>query len=515
MRDFTSHQMPGFTVTSDRNPLFMLLPALFLMLGVIFFLFLFVMDLGESAFELERPYLIPWVIATGLVVVAPSVYLKYRNEFSVTHPLVFAALTYFFPIFFLGGLSLAFGLSSHYYLNYVTDPQYNFPLAFLCAMVGYAGLSAGFFIPKGKNVGNYIASWLPKWDFKPEEIVIGSLVCLAVGIFLNISALELGQIGFQSTADDALGETVSLNYYLTIIAPTSSFLLWIAFFKFKEWNFYHLIIAVVQILTAGFMLVILGGKSSLLQSLVLAIGAFVLVKRKVVLKHWVIFTAGLLICLIVGVIYGTKFRNLKGGNDRISAEKYGEVAFESMAGLGDGDMSVQLQETFEVLAERLEIVSSLAVVVSNYEALSTYEASYGLENNIWTYTWTAFIPRFLWKDKPVIADNYSYNELYFDHGGFGLAITAMGDLLRNFGPLGVPLGMIVLGFVLRIFYAMFVEGQPFSAWRTTIYFLVLTRINYDSFYGEILPTTLRIAAVIFIQLFILKIVIYAMRRNNT
>lgn len=510
MRELANQNTLPFK-TDNREGWFMLVPSLVVMAAVILVLFLLLVDFDGWFFDIERPYLIPWVLATGVAIVAPAAYLKYRKEFSLINPLVFAGLTYFFPIFFLGGWSLTFGLSYHYYLNYVTDPEYNFPLAFLCVIVGFTCLAAGFFIPHGKRAGNYIATWLPKWEFKPEEIVIASILCLAVGIFLSILALELGQIGFQN-ADAVLGETGSLNYYLTIIVPTSSFLLWVAFFKFEKWNVYHLIIAAAQIFTAIFMLVVLGGKSSLLQSMVIGIGAFVLVKRTVLLKHWIIFGVAVSLCLTFGVIYGTKFRILKGNNERVSVEEYGAVAVEAITTIGEDDLSIEMMDSFELLAERMEIISSLAVVVANYEALQTYEASYGLENNIWTYTWTSFIPRYLWKDKPIVSDNSSYNELYFDHGGYGLAITSMGDLLRNFGPWGVPFGLIVLGFFLRLFYASTVEGLPFSSWRSAVFFIVLTRISYDSFYGEILPTTLRITAVIFVQMFFLKTIIYALRR---
>jgi len=216
--------------------------------------------------------------------------------------------------------------------------------------------------------------------------------------------------------------------------------------------------------------------------------------------------------LIAGTIYGTNFREVKGSTDRVSVGQYGSMAVESLTSLGSGGIGDQLSESFLQLANRLETVSALAVVVSNHEALASYEASYGLENNIWTYTWTALIPRFIWKDKPIIADGYSYNELYFDHGGFGLSLTAMGDLLRNYGPIGVPLGMLLLGFGIRVFYATLVEGLPFSAWRATIYFVVLTRISYDGFYGEILPTVIRISAVIFVQFLIMRIVVTFLRQ---
>ena len=241
--------------------------------------------------------------------------------------------------------------------------------------------------------------------------------------------------------------------------------------------------------------------------------AFAMTGGKFRLKHLTLLGIALPIFLLFGMIYGTTFRSLKTNDDRVSVEQYVTIALETVENITEKDWSKQAADSLEVLAERLEIVSSLGVVVANYEQMQSYEAEYGLENNIWTYTWTAFIPRFLWKDKPLIADNYSYNELYFDHGGFGLAITAMGDLLRNFGPLGVPLGMILLGFSLRILYALFVEGLPFSIWRSTIYLTVLAKISYDSFYGEIFPTVIRVAVVIFIQLFILKIIIYALRRT--
>lgn len=511
MRELNSYNYQK-NASTNREGLFLLLPALGLMLAVLMVTLLFFTDFESWAFQIERPYLIPWVLATGLVIIAPSIYLFYKNEFSLAHPLVFATITYFFPIFFLGGWSLTFGLSKYYYLNYVSDPEYNFPLTFVYTMLGFGGLSLGFFIPQGKMIGNYLSTWLPNWEFKPAEVVMPSLAFLGAGIFASLLALELGQIGYQS-AGIVYGEAGSLNYYLTMIIPASVFMLWLAFFKFEKWNLFHLIIVISQAFIAGFMLILLGGRSSLLQSGVLLLLAFVSSGRKFQLKHWVLVGVALPIIIMFGMIYGTTFRVLKSSDERISTDQYLSVAAETFVNITDQDWTKQTGEAFDLLAERLEIVSSLGVVVSNYERLQPYEAAYGLENNIWTYTWTAFIPRIIWSDKPLVADNYSYNELYFDHGGFGLAITAMGDLLRNFGPVGVPLGMIILGFGIRIFYALFVEGQPFSLWRSTIYLTILVKISYDSFYGEILPTAIRVAFIVFIQLLILKIVIYALRRN--
>ena len=53
-------------------------------------------------------------------------------------------------------------------------------------------------------------------------------------------------------------------------------------------------------------------------------------------------------------------------------------------------------------------LSSLAVVVSNYEALAPYEESYGMDHNIINELSTFFIPRIIWKDKPVSIEPRDY-----------------------------------------------------------------------------------------------------------
>jgi hypothetical protein len=154
-----------------------------------------------------------------------------------------------------------------------------------------------------------------------------------------------------------------------------------------------------------------------------------------------------------------------------------------------------LQQGFYSLAERLDAVSPLAVVVSNYEDLAPYEEGYGLDNNIWKDTVTFFVPRVIWRDKPLASEPRKYGELYFNYGENSFTITPMGDLLRNFGIVGVPLGMMLLGFLLRILYQSLMENQAFSYWRTTLYFMLLTAISYESFFGGIIPYLSKVAVI--------------------
>jgi hypothetical protein len=155
--------------------------------------------------------------------------------------------------------------------------------------------------------------------------------------------------------------------------------------------------------------------------------------------------------------------------------------------VGSNNTNSILEQGFYSLAERLDAVSPLAVVVSNYEDLAPYEEGYGLDNNIWKDTLTFFVPRVIWREKPLASEPRKYGELYFNYGENSFTITPMGDLLRNFGMIGVPLGMMFLGFLLRVFYQSLIENQVFSYWRTTLYFMLLTAVSYESFFGGIIP----------------------------
>jgi hypothetical protein len=212
------------------------------------------------------------------------------------------------------------------------------------------------------------------------------------------------------------------------------------------------------------------------------------------------------------MVYGTTFRKLKGTQEQVGIDQQIVIIEQTLSNVTSQDTGKVLAEGFTHLSERIEIASSLAVVVSNHEKLAVYEAQYGLENNIWTYTWAAFIPRFIWSDKPLLSDARSYSDLYFDFGDNSFAITPMGDLLRNFGPIGVPLGMIFIGFLARIIYATLIEDQPITAGRAAAYYLFITNISYEGFYGTIIPSIWRILVIVTISFVLIDFFVFRRKR---
>jgi hypothetical protein len=214
------------------------------------------------------------------------------------------------------------------------------------------------------------------------------------------------------------------------------------------------------------------------------------------------------------MIYGTTFRNIKGSESSQSLGLYTNNVFDTLEEVGRRDNAHLLEFAFANLAERLDAVSSVAVVVSTYEQLAPYEESYGLDNNIWKDTTTFFIPRVVWPDKPLSSEPRRYSDLYFNYGDNSFTITPMGDLLRNYGVIGVPIGMFLLGIILRAIYRTFVEDQPRVLWRATMYFMLLMAVSYESFFASIIPYLFKIGVTAIVGVLLVNVLARRFDRNR-
>jgi len=242
-----------------------------------------------------------------------------------------------------------------------------------------------------------------------------------------------------------------------------------------------------------------------MQFLVLIAFAYCLSGRKLSGKQYALGALLVFIALIGGMIYGTTFRSVKESQEQVSIDQYATLVSNTFDKLMDQDPGTILVNGFGALAERIDAVSSLAVVVSNYEALAPYEEAWGINNNIYVDTVTFFIPRVIWPDKPVSIEPSKYADLYFNFSENSFTITPMGDLLRNFGPIGVPLGMILLGIILRVLYASLIEGWKFQFWRATLFYVIfMNAISFEGVYSLIIPLIVKVGLVAFLGLLIVR-----------
>lgn len=457
---------------------------------------------GAIPNPVKEGYMLPWIGLVALTICAPCVYLAIRGEFDLFNPIVFAAWAYFFPGFVLGSLFLATGLSWPFFMHLIPDLQYYLPLALVYVALGFGGMALGYFLPPAEKFGKYLATRLPTWNWQPEELLLPGVVLLAFGLVLTLVSLAQGVIGYQQV--DAVEDYNGLVYFLSLVANFANFLLWFAILKTKRWNAHYWIVLGLLLFMIPLKVSVAGNRGSLLQ-LFIGIGmAYWLSGRRIKFKHGVIFGSILLVALIVGMAYGTTFRSLKGGEARAGVGDYFSTAAATVDKLSTDGPGKSLETAGYAIGERFDSTSSLAVVVANHEKLQPYEEGYHLSNNVLNSLLTAFIPRFIWTDKPLTSDARAYSALYFDYGDNSFAITLMGDLLRNFGPIGVPIGMILLGFVLRIIYSALVEGQATLAWRAATYYMLLNSVSYEGFYDSLLPSLVRFGVIAILGTLVVK-----------
>ena len=485
---------------SDRS----FLPGVVLMaLAVTITLFAFLFSSGS--FE-SYPFffLVPWLLGLGIVMAIPLVYLYYQGRFTLVDPLVFGTLSYLFPAFVVGGLFFALGFSQPSFTSLIQDADYTLPLTVCLVALGYSGLALGYLLPVGTKLANLVVPRLPQADYSPESMIVPGVLLLLSGVLTSTLALIMGLFGYQKVAE--INSYDGLINMTTLFWVQASFLLWSIIFRQKKWNFLVLPILVLLLVTSLTKFLYMGNRGNVIQLFVIITFAFILSGRKFSIKQGVLAGALLTFGITAGMIYGTTFRNVKGTEEMQSAEKYTENIFQALDEVGKTDVYDSLAFGAVNFTERVDVLSTLAVVVSNYEQLKPYEEAYGLDNNIWAETTTFIVPRIIWPDKPVISDPRKYSDLYFDFAGSSYAITPMGDLLRNYGMIGIPLGMFLIGLILRFIYRALVESQPGVLWRLTFYFMLVTSVSYEGFYGTIIPTFFKIAFISVIGILIVSLI---------
>ena len=473
---------------------------------------LWILSDDETGNLFKEYYLLPYSFLTGVIILAPSLYLYFQGKFDMFHPLVYAAWSYCFPAFVGGGVIMAFKWNDQHFFAYIEDQEVTLPITLGYVAIGFIGLTIGFFLPVASFIGGKLNRFMPNWDWKPEQVWSPGVLLILAGIAFNLIGFINGLIGFQRSATVEIFDGVL--FFLIILYSQGNILLWLGIFQSKKRNTRFFIILLSLLVLIPLRSAMLGSRSGLLVSIIPIIMAFLYSGRRLRWQQGVVIGAVLTVAIFVGIMYGTAFRNIKGSEARMDAGDYAGQVHATVEYLNTNDPSETLQASFIALAERIDNLSALAVVVSNYEKLAQFEEAYGLENNIVNDALTSFIPRFIWADKPHTSDARAYSELYFNYGDNSFAVTPFGDLLRNFGPIGVPLGMMVLGFYLRIIYFLFVENGQNQIWRKVAYFPLLTIVSYEAFYATIFPSIIRVTIVLIISLWIANLIIKVRRGKN-
>lgn len=501
----------AFVTTQTRDH--KALPGLVLMAAAVVIAGLVLLLTSDLTKAFPHLLLLPWIMALLLTISIPTIILYSRGRLTLYDPLVYATWSYFFPAFVIGGIMFAGGWSQPFYVDFIQDVEYNLPYTVVLIMLGFAGLAAGYFSPFGTKLGASASRWLPSKDFDTSAMLVPGFVLLVLGTFNFAFALGIGAIGYQKT--DIIESYTGLVFLTTLFWMQGSFMIWYVLFRRGEVNARSVLIVLLLFAVTIGRALFSGNRSALFQVFIIVVLAFLLAGRKLNFRRTVIAGVALSVCLLGGMIYGTTFRNVKGTESFVSVDQYTESIFETFDEVGKFDLQGSLQFALMGLAERLDTLSSVAVVVSNYEQLQPYEESYGLDNNIWKDITTFFIPRIIWNDKPVASEPRKYSDLYFNYGENSFAITPIGDLVRNYGPFGVPIGMFLFGIIIRFLYRALIENQPRTMSKVTLYFMLLLAISYEGFYGALVPILFKVGFTAVVGILIVGLVARSLGHRRT
>lgn len=465
---------------------------------------IFAIAVADGSFS-GYPYLfvLPWTLALAVVMVIPSAVLYYQGNFTFANPLVLATWSYFFPAFVVGGILFSLGYSEPYFLALIQDAETNLPMAVVLVGLGFIGLSLGYFLPFAGRAGNSVAAWLPRRAHEPSSLAAPGVMLLVLGVFNTFAAFAVGLFGYQR--NDDFGPYDGLIYLSSFFYIQGSFILWLVIFRLKKLTVLYIPVIALLVGTALSKALFAGNRGTVLQIFLVITLAYVLSGRQFKFRQGAVATGLLSVGLVLGMIYGTNFRMVKGSEAQQSAGQYVEQVFQTLEQVGRTDSLESLAFGFSSLAERVDILTTFAVVVANYEQLKPYEEAYGLDNNIWIDSTTFFIPRIFWRDKPSASDPRKYSDLYFNYGENSFAITAVGDLLRNFGVPGVFFGMLILGAILRFLFVALVQSGEFSFWRLTLYFMLMVSLSYEGFYGTIIPNFFKYGVIAIVGILLVEV----------
>jgi len=449
-------------------------------------------------------FLLPWILGLAVVFCIPSAILINRKEFTLADPLVYGTWTYLFPAFVIGGVCLVAGWSDPYYLAFIQDARSTLPFTVVVVAVGYAGLTVGYFLPAGSWLGSRMSRSLPDVGMREADMLMPALVLFGLGIVNTTIAFLMGIGGYQNAEMSSYN---GLIYLTTLFWVEGSFLLWSIIFRAGRRLPGRLLLVALLVITALIKAAFAGARGALLSAAITCGLAYVLSRGALKLREYFAAAAISAVILSIGMIYGSTFRSEKGGEEREGVARYATTISDTLETISRQDPQELVSYAMSKLTERIDILSSLAVVVSNYERLRPYEDAYGISNNIWSDMTTFFIPRILWPEKPTASDARSYGALYFDNGDTSPAVTPFGDLLRNFGLIGVPVGMAALGLVLRVLRTALLDRPAASLLNRTLYFMLLTSVSYEGFFGTIIPALFKDGIVTIVGLIIVYMLV--------
>jgi hypothetical protein len=408
------------------------------------------------------------VLGLLLCVLGPIWYSWFRGKLDYFESIHIFAVIYF--VFF--GLGAVWTVNDPSYVAYDLYIVPYIPIAALYCLFGYLAFLCAYYGP-----------WYSRDVVRPSpHRVRGPLILVVSG--------GLGIVGYaaSSVVERAIifGGTVGVYGTLAQLSPFFLFawaLGWLLVFSGQATR--SQILVVLGMLVPGALLTATATFSdkSLLMSLIgIPIVARWYARKKI---RWSL----LVVLLLVLVFVVFPFYNTYRWSDPAMGQMNRMVATYETIQTWDTDRYILY--SLHSFTRRLALINSIAVVVRDVGRWVPYAKG----ETIFLPTFTYFIPRVIWKDKPVASEGRDFGRIFritnFWSRETYIGATVPGELYWNFGLPGIIVGMTLLGLAMRALYRRYGEGDTLDPVRRAVQIMLLINIVHLGWIASAIVVTIR------------------------
>ena len=443
-----------------------------------------------------------------------------RDGAALADPLVLAGWVFWLPMFCLGGVALALGWFRPYFLDLLADPSSALAASELWGLVGFVSFAVGTELPGLRRGGAAVSRRLPLGDWPSGATRWPAAALVVGGLAIAAYALATDALGYGAGTRQELSP---IPAYLQTIALVGIALVWFDLLRTPTPSRSRIALTVVAVGGAALVGAGLAESRATLALWVLVI-LLVTALAKVTIPTRVAATviAVAALALVLGALIGSTYREIRAGVGTGSSATV-EPGGNEDGRLGDLGLTVEriaargadnLGYVRDRSVQRLEAPGALAVVVARHQELDGADTAAGAPSVVESAI-GSFIPRVVWADKPASTDPGAISRLYFEFEANAFAVTPMGDLLRDLGPIAVPIAMALMGVVLRLLHAALVGGDLATAGRVAAFVVLIVRAPgwWEGFYATFLADLVRAGLVIAVALAFVHLWVRIARRS--
>jgi len=399
------------------------------------FLSVYFINLSGSDIFLSYFLIMTIFLITFLVVIS---FIKKRKKFDI-FGIIYWSLGYFLLIFGVRAIYIfIFGSPFFGKLPFKSETFFAFNLALFYIILALIVFLIGYYSKFGAALANVLPSLPKTWSKNKAKFIIPSLFIIGA-LFYFILIQRLGGFKYYVLNKELMTRSgISGNHYWALGAGLLQYAFFVALlFWLKNKNF--------AILTWGILfpinLIIVflsGSKGSFLGFLFPTLIMFNYLRKKIRIKHIIIFTICAFLIFPIFNIYRGNFKNIS------------ELLIHSK-----NRIEIIKKDIGSLIPETLHRFTSLdALVVAIRDTPKAIDFQLG---KTLTTVFVAPIPRKMWEEKPIISFGKKFSVIYLGFTGPVIeagaeAIGPLGEGYINFHLAGILLAAFLIGILSRLIY---------------------------------------------------------------